>query len=275
MKIFKIYIILLFLLKSVSAQNYSIIESTFEQPTHLFDQNAETYTTSGNIKQSEQVITINLKNKQFVNNITILWHKDHHSKNYNVYGSIDYLNWFIIKNKIKTSKGKKSKKVIINNINVKNKVAQFVKIIIPHKSKIKSNKANVVRIADINIEFSKNLKPKIINYKVKNIKKHSADISWKTDYDVLGQIRYGTEVDKITKVHSEFLYSKNHKLSIKDLLEGKVYYFQLINQTPDNKYTSSRVLSFKTKGVPLPEVETINIIKKSHNYTYRYYRGPY
>ena len=265
MIILKTFIIMCFLVNNLLADNYSIIETTFQYPQKLQDNDINSYAESGNLKSSEQFIIINLKNKKYLNSIEITWHKDYYNKSYKILGSIDYLNWFLMKDKINAGKFPLRKNNFINKINIENKVAQFVKILIPQNSATKNDKKNTAKISEIKFDFSENLKAKILEHAVKNRKEDSVDITWKTDYETLGQVRYGLSPDRITKIHTEYFFEQKHSLSLNDLEKGKKYYFQIINQMADNRYFTSSLLSFKTKGIPLPFIKSISIKNKTHN----------
>ena len=262
MIILKIFLIIILLFGNLFAENYSIIETTFQNPNNLQDNNINSYAVSGSLKSSEQFIIINLKDKKYVNSIEIAWHKNYYSKSYKILGSIDYLNWFLIKDNIKPGKFPKINNNFVNEINLKNKVAQFIKILIPQ---IRGTQKNTVKISKIKFNFSENLKIKLLKHSIKNIKENSADILWQTDHETLGQIRYGLNPNRITEIHTGYFFTKEHSLSLENLKKGREYYFQIINQMVDNRHITSSLNTFKTKGIPLPRLKAISIKNKTHN----------
>lgn len=250
---------------NVYCKSISIIETTFKEPIYLLDNNKKTCSVSESLKQCEQFIIINLKEKKYVKNVTILWHKKYPAPCVKILGSIDYLNWSLIKNIKNIKKQPVKNNYIVHKINLKNKVAQFIKILISQDGKIKNNGNNIIKINEIYFNYSEKLKPKLINSSIQSIKKNKATIIWNTDFETLGQIRYGIHPDKISDIHTEYFYTKSHSLLLKNLERGTKYFYQIINQTPDNKYFISKLLTFKTKGIPFPKIEKININKRTHN----------
>lgn len=258
-------VVILLSLLSISLFSASIIESTFRESKYLLDHSNETYAISGDVQSKEQSIVLNLKKIQYIKNIKILWHSNYYSKNYHVFGSTDYLHWNPIKKNINAKKYSKNKNNIMNSINAKNNVAQFVKIVIPKKSKIKSDSTHSIMIGKIDFNFTKYVKPKILSKAVKRPGNDSVIIMWKSDYPTIGQVRYGLLPHSIADIVTEYSFTKDHSVTLRNLKKGTKYYYQMINQLPDKKYFTSPLLKFKTKGVPLPKVNRITVVNKSYN----------
>ncbi|MBU1077162.1 MAG: discoidin domain-containing protein [Spirochaetes bacterium] len=261
---FKYILITLFLLNISTGYSISIIETTFNDPSNLLTDEGS-YSASGNIKQSEQFITINLGSINYVKEITIHWNKNEFSMSYQILRSTDYLNWSVVQKNINAGKAPVKGNNRVQTIDLKNTAAQFIRIQIPQHSKFKGTKDNSIEVANIQCYYTTDIKPKIQKVAVHNIRNTEATVKWDTDYETLGQIRFGLDPKKITDIHTEYFYNKTHALTLKNLLKGKKYYFQIINQMPDSKYITSQLLSFKTSGIPLPEIEEIIVKKREYN----------
>jgi len=247
----------------IFANNFSVIETTFKNKENINDNRITTYAQSGNLRLSEQYIVLNLKERKYIKEILLLWHKKYFPKNYKILGSNDYLNWFIIKDNITVKKNKIKGNNYVNEVSINYRVAQFIKIYIPQIPE--SDRAKIVKIAEINIKYKSRIKPTIERFKVTKIDKYSAIINWETDYETLGQVRYGLSPEDVNKVHAEYFFTKRHNIKIANLKRGKTYFFQIINMTPDGKVITSPLRKFKTKGIPLPEIVNISIIEKTYN----------
>jgi hypothetical protein len=70
-----IYFLILFLNLNLFANNFSIIESTFNNPENIYDNNLETSANSGDLSLSEQFLVINLKKLSYINKIEIFSQK--------------------------------------------------------------------------------------------------------------------------------------------------------------------------------------------------------
>lgn len=244
-----VFFLLLFSCTILFGQNYSIVETTFRDAEALLDNNDRTVAVSGDLKQGEQFIILNLKERKYLKTVLVDWDREGRPEACRILGSIDYLNWFVISADTQARPG-------LNRIDGKGKVAQFIRLHIPQEK----NKAGEFRIKDLKFEYFKDIHPKILSRGIRNIIETGAEIFWKTDYDTLGQIRFGLDVNSINKIYTEFSYSKEHSLKLRDLARGKRYHYQIINQTPENRYFTSRLESFLTKGVPLPEIEEVRTL---------------
>ncbi len=262
----RINLILLFSAVFIYSDFFSIVETTFKDKDKIFDNNIKTYSVSESLNSSEQYIIINLKQMRYLKSLTLYWNEKFCPKNYSILGSNDYINWFTIKRNIDATAFKLTDGIYINNIDINNRVSQFVKIYIQQDSRVVSNKYKILKIGEIKFEFSENVVPKILFTKVKNIDKHSAEIEWKSDYEILGQVRYGLSPDKVENIQTEFFFKKEHNIKLVNLAEGKEYFYQIISSTPDNKFYTSELKSFKTAGIPLPEIVSVDYIEKSYNY---------
>ncbi len=238
--------------------HYSIIETTFHNIDNLYDNNLKTFAVSEELKYSEQVISINLRERIYLYAIELHWRKDSYPENYKILGSYDYLRWFVIKRNLKGS----SVRILCNN-----KVVQFVKIYIPQESRIKSRDGKV-RLSEIKIWKSENITPYIRDIKLIKITTNSAIFKWQTDYETAGQIRYGVKVDEINQIKVEPVFTTKHKLKLENLLPGKLYYYQIIALTPDNRIITSKLKKFKTKGIPYPEILSVKVIATYNSATF-------
>ncbi len=247
----KLLFIIYFILNISFLNAYSIVESTFENIYNINDNNLSTFATSKSLKIGEQYIVINLKKRRYVSGIEINWRKEFYPDKYKILGSTDYINWRLLK----IVKGKKK------NINLNNKVIQFLKIYIPQDIK---SKKNIFKINEIKFKFASNLKPEIKDIRIEKINKYSVTIKWNTDIETIGQIRYGRDLNDINNIKTEYFYTDNHQLTLDKLLKGTKYYYQIINLTAENKIVTTPVKFFKTKGTPLPEIKSVKI-KKYYN----------
>ena len=255
-----IYFLILFLNLNLFANNFSIIESTFNNPENIYDNNLETSANSGDLSLSEQFLVINLKKLSYINKIEIFFPKEK-IPDYKILGSQDYINWFNIIETIKDIKTLKEKNFYKNVINFAPEVCQFLKIIMPQDRKFQKT----FGISEINISILTNVSIEILREPLIETFTNSCEIKWETDLPSLGEIRCGLSPGNFDKVQIEYIYRRNHKIALNGLLPGKDYYFQIINLLPDGKYKTTPLSKFKTKGIPFPEIEEIKIVKKEYN----------
>ncbi len=76
--------------------SFSIIEKTFNNIQNIYDNNLNTF-AAGDLKNSEQQIVVNLKDKRYINEINIVWGKIGFPFNLRILGSTDYVNWKLLK----------------------------------------------------------------------------------------------------------------------------------------------------------------------------------
>ncbi len=239
-----------------SEQTYSIIESSFININNIKDNNIHTFSISGDINNAEQQIVLNLKKRKYIKQIHIKFTGKIKKIPIRILGSDDYINWKMFK---KVYILKKDLVIKINNYS-----ARFLKINIPQNIKPATSELKL-KISELDIDYSYNIKPKIFNVKILNITEHTITFIWNTDYDTFGQIRYGRDVNNINNVKTEFAFTKKHKITIDNLLKGTKYFYQIINLTAEQKVISTPLKSFKTKGIPLPEIVSVKILKKYYN----------
>ena len=132
------------------------------------------------------------------------------------------------------------------------KLARFIKIEFNYTSGKKPLKLKEVKINKA-VDYSVN----ISNIKILNVKEHSVQIYWETDIETTSQIRYG--INNTGNLSTEMTYRKKHIMELDKLLKGTLYYYNVVAVSLDKKVVNSKILTFTTKGIPLPLFESVTV----------------
>ncbi len=105
---------------------------------------------------------------------------------------------------------------------------------------------------------------KIKNITVKSITDNSAKIEWDTNIDTTGQVNYGISISRMKNLSLDVNKRKKHDITLKNLLKGTPYYYQILVKKA-GVISTSTVKLFKTTGIPAPLL--INSLTKNikHN----------
>jgi len=102
--------------------------------------------------------------------------------------------------------------------------------------------------------------PKIRNLNINDITENTATISWQTSFNTIAQVNFGTSVNSIFHVATDANKTTNHKVILKNLDKGTLYYFRIVTKQND-KISLSKIFHFKTKGIPIPGFTELKIYK--------------
>jgi len=201
----------------------------------------------------ENFFIIVMGRAKYINKVKFYWVKGHQPLKYKVEIGKNLFEW---ESKFIHILKKENEKngLIITTDNTKNTVGFFVKVTVLDAKKYP------VRISEMEIYTSKiKLKVKIKDFKVVDIKEHSATIKFKTTYPTSAYVRVGETPHILKNYRHELDIYKEHTIFISDLLKGTTYYVQPVAVTIDGKAVMGKVYKFKTKGIPLPRVKVFNI----------------
>ncbi|MEW5759444.1 MAG: glucodextranase DOMON-like domain-containing protein [Candidatus Thermoplasmatota archaeon] len=99
--------------------------------------------------------------------------------------------------------------------------------------------------------------PMILLPSIEGITNTSAIVVWTTDEFAKGKVEYGETKDLGKIAELEYGWSKSHRIEIKNLTPGKIYYYKIITFDSSGNINNSAINSFKTSGEEIKEKETI------------------
>lgn len=117
---------------------------------------------------------------------------------------------------------------------------------------------NLLEVSLYEIEVGKKDvgKNRIENVKIVDIGKHTAAIEYATTIATTSQVRYGPWRPEMYHVLVDQRMRTEHRLELDGLLEGTVYYFQVLIPAEE---VITRINTFGTEGKPLPIILNINL----------------
>lgn len=199
-------------------------------------------------KGVENFFVVVLGQAKYINKVKLYWVKGYQPSRYKVEIGKNIFEWekkiiHILKNE--TEKGG----LIITTDDAGNTAGFFVKVTILEPMKYP------VRISEIELfTTKKKIEVKIKDFKVTDIKEHSAVVKFETTYPTTAYVRIGESPHGLKDYGHELDIYRKHNIPITGLLKGTVYYIQPVAVNIDGRVIMGKVYRFKTKGIPLPRV---------------------
>jgi len=201
----------------------------------------------------EPYFIIVLGQAKYINGIKFYWVKGFEPLTVRIETSKSLFKWQNIQ-LISYLKFKEEKDFLVSEHTLKNIACFFVKVTILRPK----NKS--VKLSEVELFSNPTLKLKITSQKVINIKKHSAEVVFKTSIPSTGYLRFGLSPNNLTKnVGIEIDIYSTHKIKLSDLLQGTKYYYQPVARDLNNNIAVGKISSFQTKGIPLPKFSKVDV----------------
>jgi len=216
------------------------------------------YNTVAFGKKGENTIILQLGTVRYIKEIKTFLAERAKIKKISIFTSDNFINWGIILERANISESAIS-------FEFKNTSALFIKIVIDSESEIKIREIECYEAAaPIN---------KIFNIRIENITEDSATIKWDTAIKTEDFFVYSKKVKGSKMTIFEMDYKDKHSITLKNLLRGTDYVFNIISQSPDGTKIESKTMEFRTKGIPLPDIWELRALNITPFTARIYYRS--
>ncbi|MDD5066914.1 MAG: discoidin domain-containing protein [bacterium] len=206
-------------------------------------------------KEQENFFILVLGQAKYIKGIKLYWAKGYEPLSYRIESSKNLFVW----EKAKTytpSRFSEEKNMSVSSHELDGTAAYFVKITVLKPG----NKT--VRISETALYPSTTLKLTIQSVSAANIMEHSAEVIFKTSIPSVAYIRFGEDKTGLNQnIGIESDIYDTHKITVSGLLKGTEYYFQPVARDLNGHLAMGQVTSFKTKGIPLPKMESVQLNK--------------
>lgn len=213
------------------------IIADLKDPTNMIDSNYNTYSAG---KPGTNVIILQLGNLKYIKEIKVILKEAVKLKYLNINISENFIEWrSIIENKEISGP-------VLDYVLENNQVASFLRIVI-----VSDTDFGIKEIETYDAASPLN---KVFDAKVTDIKEYSALISWQTKIKSQGTVVFQKKVNGTKQTLMQADFRNDHALNLQNLLKGTEYLVQIVSQSPDGTRIESGEITFKTKGIPLPDI---------------------
>ncbi len=136
------------------------------------------------------------------------------------------------------------------------KTSKFIRFIF----KIAGNEADI-KISEIKVIPDKSIKVNKVELKVIEVNEYNVKIKVITDVDTISSIKYGTSLGRLSDGPVILDYAKENNINVTGFLRGTDYYIVAITRDCNGNIKYSTPLTVRTKGIPLPLINNINMLK--------------
>ncbi|MEW6606368.1 MAG: discoidin domain-containing protein [bacterium] len=241
------------------ALHKSVIGS-FEHKTNATDGNNESLATSQDVTASSQYLIIDLGKPYYINLVRIFWDKEGISSNYQIKTSMDFINWTRVAEDIDGTTGEAKGNIIIKDTACKGIAAQYIQLFIPKGLSVVIKE---IQVAELQVFPATELNVQIDEITATDITDNSVKILWKTNIETTGQVQYTPAHQNKKNISLSLASETDHNISLKNLLPGTTYYYQITAKDYYGNLTLSDYHTFTTTGIPLPLFSSIEVSQVS------------
>lgn len=230
------FILFFFCVNLFSALKINTILSALQNPTNMIDEDFNNYSAG---KAGTNVIILQLGNLKYIKELKIYLKDALNLKYINIYTSENFIEWrSIIERKDVNS--------ATLDFTFPDMVSSFFRIVI-----VSDREFGIKEIEVFDTPAPKN---KLTDVKIQDITENSAIVKWQTKIKSQGTIKFKKKMKGSQESMLEADYREEHSVALKGLLKGTDYLLWVVSQSPDGTKIDSGELTFRTKGIPLPDI---------------------
>lgn len=211
--------------------------SDLKTPVNLTDGDFNTVATG---KTGTNVIILQFGNLRYIKELKVYLKDPVKIKYLNVFSSENFIEWRSI-----IEKNDLNEAVWDFTID-KSQAASFIRLVIVSETAFTISEIEVFDVASpVN---------KVTDVKIINIQEKSATVKWQTRIKSQGTVLLQKKVNGIRQTLMGADFNTEHTVNLEALLKGTEYLIQVVSQSPDGTRIESPELTFRTKGIPLPDI---------------------
>jgi len=245
--------------KTNIALHKSVIGS-FEDKINVTDGNEESLATLEDITTSDHDLIIDLGKPYYINLVRIFWNREGVCSNYQIKTSMDFINWNKVAEVIDGYDGEVKGNMIIKDIACNQIAAQYIQLFIPGRL---SSVIKKIQLAELQVFPATEINLQITKIATTDITDNSVNILWNTNIETTGQVEYNPAHQNRKNISLSLTSGTKHNITLKNLLPGTIYYYQITAKDYYGNLTSSDYHTFTTTGIPLPLFLSIKISQVS------------
>lgn len=234
---FLAFIILFFMsVHMFPALQINSVLSAMKDPTNLIDEDFNTYATG---KAGTNVVILQLGNLKYIKELKVYFKEAVKIKYFQINTSENFIEW-------RTIIERRDVNAATIDFTFNDLVSSFFRIVI-----VADGEFGIKEIEAYDTPAPKN---KLTDIKITDITENSAVIKWQTKVKSQGTVRFMKKVNGTKESMLEADYQSGHSVNLKGLLKGTDYLVWVVSQSPDGTKIDSGELTFRTKGIPFPDI---------------------